>query len=233
MDIEQLLENYTPTGLEKELQSACPFFKEAENTFSSVYLPVHDLANNLLAVKLQHRLNGIKVETEQELEGTNGRVDIRVCASNGKIDVRGSRKRLVTIELKTGAFRLVQPLIYSLKEEADVLIAGLQNAEVQWVPHKLAESLLQTISEHLDTKERLRKEGSYIRGTCKRCANSECGYAQGEGLKLNERTDIYENKMKLLNGNLDTLASKIEEYIREKLEKNLDKQKVPLKSYNG
>ncbi|KXB01107.1 hypothetical protein AKJ43_03660, partial [candidate division MSBL1 archaeon SCGC-AAA261D19] len=179
MDIEQLLERYTPTELEKELESACPFFGEAVNTFSSVYLPVHELANNLLAVKLQERLNGIEIATEQQLKGANGLVDIRVSAKNGKLDVRGPRQKVAIIELKTGVFNLVQPAVYAFKEGIDVLLVGLKNSEVQVVSPELAESLLQTVAEHLETKGKLKKEDSHLPSNCKRCANFDCGYAEG------------------------------------------------------
>ena len=70
--------------------------------FSGVYAPAHELATNLLAVKLQQKLKELQLEvsTEQPLKNINGRLDLKIA--KGKIRPKNSGKTSAIVEVKTG-----------------------------------------------------------------------------------------------------------------------------------
>lgn len=231
MNIEELLENRTPTALEKEFESPCPLFKPAENSFSGVYLLAHELAAQILAVRLQEEFEDMEIETERELSGVNGRMDISISAKGGKLSVLNSHRKIATIEVKTGKLKLIQPAVYSFVEDVDVLLVGLETSEIQVVTPRIAGRLLRMVAAHLEKKRRLGEKLSHIRGsTCRRCVNDDCGFAEGEPLRLNEKDNVYEQKVRLLDENLDHLAEKCKEFLRAKIFHEILEKKVPVEA---
>ena len=59
----EALPKYTPTELEKIVESPCPFYIPRKRVFGGVYAPAHELATNLLAVKLQ-QIKGTPAHSE-------------------------------------------------------------------------------------------------------------------------------------------------------------------------
>ena len=98
----ETLSKYTPTELEKIVESPCPFYIPRKRVFSGVYAPAHELATNLLAIKLQQKLKELQltVSTEQPLRNINGRLDLKI--TKGKIRLKNSGKTLAIVEVKTG-----------------------------------------------------------------------------------------------------------------------------------
>lgn len=219
MQIEELLKKYTPTQIEKLLESACPHYEPAESTFSDVYQILHEVVNNVLAVAIQSQLGHVSISTEQNLSGSNGRLDIRVSIRNGKLNIRNSSTTIAVIELKTGRLKLIQPAIYAYLEGVDVLLVGLRTPEVQVVTPSVAEALLNVVADYVEKKEKLKKEGIAIPGSqsCSRCCNRECGYATGYESTIVARDTIYEEKASLIYQNLDFVVEKVVEHIRSRI----------------
>lgn len=217
MEVEDLLQEYSPTQIEDMFEAACPMFKPPRKNFSGIYREVHELANNFIAVALKEKLSHLEIATEEETPGLRGRVDIRVSSKSGKLDIVELKNKVAVIELKTGSLKLIQPAIYAYKEKIDVLLVGLQTREMQIVTPEVGEALIQKVADYLGKKESLRQKNLPIFGDCEKCSAFECGYAKGEELNLNEKEDIYEEKVKLLNGNLDAVVGKIAKHIENKL----------------
>jgi len=229
----ETLSKYTPTELEKIVESPCPFYIPRKRVFSGIYAPAHELATNLLAVKLQQKLKELqlKVSTEQPLKNINGRLDLKI--TKGKIRLKNSGKTLAIVEIKTGGLKLVQPACYALSEQVDVLLVSFKTGEMQIVTPETAEKLLTKIKESLEKKEELKEENMAIPcNTCSKCANEECGYCVGETEKekFEISSKIYQEKIEKICENLDIICSKIIEYLKDKLEKEEEEVKAEIEA---
>ncbi|MDI3498229.1 hypothetical protein [Archaeoglobus sp.] len=197
-EIEAVLQNYTPSQLDRIYLTACPKYRDREKEIPGIYGYIHDAATSRLLAEVQLRLDRAAVESEKRLRF--GRVD-------GHVSVLLSEKPLLSIEVKVGRVKLVQPAVYSFLTGIKTVVADLQMGEVYTIDTRTARIILKSLLRHLQVRGALKMRNCTIPG-------KDCYYC-GESCRFRKDVKFNSNPLKLLTRIFRNMNAVVDKVVRE------------------
>ncbi len=153
-ELEILLEKYSPSQLDRIYLAACPKFKERRDGVPEIYQYMHDAALSRLLTEIRLRID-VAMESEKKL--SFGRVD-------GFISIALNDRPLLTVEVKIGGVKVVQPALYSFLTGMKVAVAEMKTGSVFVIDTKTAREILKSLLRHIHVRGALKMRQCIIPG---------------------------------------------------------------------
>ena len=213
-ELEILLERYSPSQLDRIYLAACPKFKERRDGVPQIYQYMHDAALSRLLTEIRLRID-VAMESEKNLNF--GRVD-------DFISIALNDRPLLTVEVKIGGVKVVQPAVYSFLTGMKVVVAEMRTGSVFVIDVETAREILKSLLRHIHVRGALKMRQCIIPGR-------EC-YLCGENcsFRKNGRMPNPLRHYSSVMSNVERVAERIVEIL--KAEMDARNHEVEVKAYS-